>query len=472
MSLGSVRASLALILVFAAGCSGPGAPTIPEREQIGPPEAAGDHCPRKVVPRFGQAYFHVADLDLGRTCIGFVEQDECVVALFRDCTDQVAETPRSWQGTIDDTGRIHLERTNETTATVIPRAPTECNGTLQTEQEGRIRTWAKLDCHITQGTHGGFYFEKVENPAEPYVRLDEREIELLANPGDEDVITDFAVLGQRNQIWALVDAANAIGLYTGATTAAQLSRSSLALDKPIRLIVDDAETTAIVADVRNVHRLDPVTMTVTSTREASDIRAAELTSAGVLLALASGQNRTTLRFRHPITLAPLGPAPLTIDGRVKRIVPLFEEGTRAVALLTFDTVSVKLFDAQLMEPMTPDALPAIPDEAVSITGEQKVVFSALEGGALFSMRISDGFAPVKVLLPLTNVEDMMWHEQERILLVSTRENQLYPFDVEAERPLLQAVVPLETEISLLRTDASGRLYGLFGDEGVIRALLR
>lgn len=476
--LRSLRAPLAwLSLTSLAACSGPEAPTIPPRDQIGPPEAAGDHCPRKVVPRFAQAYFQVADLELGQTCTGFIEQDECVIALFRDCTDQVSDIPRSWQGTIEEDGDIHWERTTETSGSVIARSPSECNGTLSTAAEGDIRVWAKLDCRVGMGTHGGFYFEKLpadnEPPVPPYITVGSQKTEVLLNPEQDNQLVDFAVLQQKNELWALVNAQSSIGLYTGGTSAAQLALfPTLVLSKPKRLVVDDAETSVVIADASNVHRLDPLAMTVTSTAEPGEIRALELTSAGVLIASSAGQNRTLLRFRDPLTLAQRGTEG-ALDGRVDRIVPLYEPSSRAIALLTFlDSTTVKLIDAELRDVMTVAMLPEIPDHAVAITGSQRVMFSAKDGGAIFSIRISDGSAPIKVQLPLDDVESLWWHKQDRLLLVSSRDRQLYPFDVDADRPLLQAKVSLEAELSIIRADASGRLFGMFGEDGVIRPLMR
>src|SRR5262249_11798300 len=86
-----------VVACLLVACSSPPPPLIPSRDAIGPPREADRNCPISF-ERFAQAYFRIADLDRATSCIGYIEQDECILALFRDCT---YDHPRSWQGFID-----------------------------------------------------------------------------------------------------------------------------------------------------------------------------------------------------------------------------------------------------------------------------------------------------------------------------------------------------------------------------------
>src|SRR5262249_55091123 len=131
-SIRPVRARVAPWLCVLSACSSPQPPAIPDRETIGPPREASSEC-KPPTHMFAQDWFAIADLDIGSTCNAFIEQDECVIAIFRDCTDHDSTPPRSWQGAIGGPPQLDIEliRTRETSGSIMSRSPISCTGSLQ-----------------------------------------------------------------------------------------------------------------------------------------------------------------------------------------------------------------------------------------------------------------------------------------------------------------------------------------------------
>lgn len=112
---------------------------------------------------FGNAPFHLQDMDSKRVCEVYLEQDECVVAIWEDCTVLAANTQRSWQGRIDLTpnmpARVWLQSTSRGSA----QPPAICQGRLELEAE---TPRALLDCERSDTGQYRMYFERVLEPRE------------------------------------------------------------------------------------------------------------------------------------------------------------------------------------------------------------------------------------------------------------------------------------------------------------------
>ena len=127
----------------------------PEFEVQPPPTAAADVlC---VDPGFardvGQARFRLVDMDLGRSCEVFLEQDVCVLAIFDDCTDPSSQR-REWQGQAltNRTVRLAPLYPDDATGVIIPRAPACCEGPVFPSTGAT--EWMRLDCRFSSCNNG------------------------------------------------------------------------------------------------------------------------------------------------------------------------------------------------------------------------------------------------------------------------------------------------------------------------------
>ncbi len=155
-----------LLLAAALGCGPVPAPDWPQDA----PEPAAAAC-EPPYARFAPGRFQLADLDIGRSCSVFLEQDECVLGVYRDCSVPT-EAPREWRGWVDGPGRLRLDALFPVPPT-LPRSPRCCEGSL-VRDEGP--TWALLRCGFSgcggsiERGHAGLYLE-AEVPADPAFEL-------------------------------------------------------------------------------------------------------------------------------------------------------------------------------------------------------------------------------------------------------------------------------------------------------------
>jgi hypothetical protein len=170
---------------------------MPPEEAFPPLEAAAD-CPP--VLRFAHDWFHFADLKQGHSCKTFLEQDECMLAIFRDCSVRSPDQLRQWQGVLSSERRVELEPvSNSATLT----SPGTCRGTL--EDEGSTPRLF-LSCPGAQPPHPGIHLEAVDRDALPFgeqgPKLEVAELEA----GVSARFRDLAVVenGGRREIWALI----------------------------------------------------------------------------------------------------------------------------------------------------------------------------------------------------------------------------------------------------------------------------
>ena len=113
-------------------------------------------------PRFANRWVRWADLDAGVSCTAFLEQDECVLGLFRDCS--VEGGLREWRGHVDGRGEIELRALRAPADAPRARAPECCRGSLVRPETGAA--WSLLRCEEgpcpsteTVGGLVGLYFE-------------------------------------------------------------------------------------------------------------------------------------------------------------------------------------------------------------------------------------------------------------------------------------------------------------------------
>jgi hypothetical protein len=169
----------------------------------------------------------------------------------------------------------------------------------------------------------------------------------------------------------------------------------------------------------------------------------------------------------------IGVEPKEIAEDIEDIVPLAEQGSTAIALAVFrDNAMIKLYDATLAEPMTmPRPLPEIPHHATALTGKQRVAFSTLSTSAYFTIRLTDGSVSPKINIAASGIEELYFNETLGYLMIGTEDHTLIPWDVVADRPLLQQIIATDNEPSIVRADSTGRMFVLDEEKGEIDPLL-
>lgn len=132
-----------IVLVWGgANCAPPGLPPWPDSDTVGPATPSAFACSPPYA-RFANTTFRWADLDRGRSCEVFFEQDECVLGVFRDCS--AGEEVREWRGFIDGDDRILLNALHDPAEGFgLPRRPRCCVGGLV--RANGDSTWSMLGC--------------------------------------------------------------------------------------------------------------------------------------------------------------------------------------------------------------------------------------------------------------------------------------------------------------------------------------
>ncbi|MFO0722409.1 MAG: hypothetical protein U1E65_01420 [Myxococcota bacterium] len=165
------RTPLWILLPLALACESPPAPPAPPAERLPPIELAA-RCPpgAKLVNTDAKPpeKFFLADLELDEGCEIALEEDECVLAIFRDCTwkpDGVEQgspgAERQWIGTLTDDGghRGTIEIKPQYGAPPSTTQPVSCKGDVDDT------TSKTASSHLGCGTnHRGLFLEK-KNPA-------------------------------------------------------------------------------------------------------------------------------------------------------------------------------------------------------------------------------------------------------------------------------------------------------------------
>jgi len=159
------RVLLGLVLV--AACESPGGPP-PPADSLLPPRESASSCGPSGMPLFPQLTSkpngYMADLEEGGSCGIYLEQDDCVVAIFRDCTYYPGS--RQWIGTVHaDTTQISLTISPTYEPAPMLAGPQKCTGTFLDPSNPRAST--TLTCE-GNGTRQGLYLERRDVTAKPF----------------------------------------------------------------------------------------------------------------------------------------------------------------------------------------------------------------------------------------------------------------------------------------------------------------
>lgn len=159
------RTSWALVVGLQLGCGSPPPARLGAVDPL-PPEAAQDCALPYVRLDAGPALW--SDLDRGTTCEVWVESDECIFGIWEDCVSLPQVRRREWQGRFRD---LRAELVPAHVPSAPDRAPTRCEGVLETRREGRIlRAACVLD---DPSPHAGVLLEWPVAGARPWARADE-----------------------------------------------------------------------------------------------------------------------------------------------------------------------------------------------------------------------------------------------------------------------------------------------------------
>lgn len=311
-------------------CSAPGDPTYPDRTIIGPPPAVGDACELPFPVNFAQDWFVLADLDQGTSCEIFLEQDECAVGIYHDCTDGSAN-PREWQGVVDSDPEqpmayvpvISLTAKYAEGASRVPRGPTCCDGGLFPRGTDVSPIWSYLTCHESQCSsqfdrfHTGMFLEQ-RRDVDPQL-LYRGDVELNEGARAPDAV--FA----NGAVWAIVGAE----LYTYTPSSGEATPVAIDVAGANHLAVSLDGTALYVAGTELV-RVD-VTSRMETGRVALSGAAYAIAVAieGVIVSFDDGTASSLARY-DAATLAPLG-SPSAVAERIQGLVAVDQTGRPAVA---------------------------------------------------------------------------------------------------------------------------------------------
>ncbi len=176
-------------------CDAPPAPPGPPADKLPPLESASTCSPgAKLVNREANPpdKFYFADLEADSGCEVFVEEDECIIGIFNDCTwhspgvdPMVPEgspaRQRQWIGRLNDMGfhkgLIDLNPYYGTPPTM--NRLTHCSG--EVDEIGSAQASSRLLCG---NNHRGFYLEKKDTTAKPVFTTSPDDVILLAQTTD------------------------------------------------------------------------------------------------------------------------------------------------------------------------------------------------------------------------------------------------------------------------------------------------
>ncbi len=305
-----------VLLLSLAACGSPEAPPIPPTNEIGPPPEASASC-LPPFPTFAQENFLIADIQGGRSCTAYLEQDVCVLGIFRDCTDTRSQ-PREWQGKVET--RLREEDGEPITTVTLdafdpegPNGPSPncCTGELRQPEDAP--PWALLRCGVNNcrnpndDAHAGFYLERTGAQPEPY---GEASTSHQAPRG----VTGAVLVSATRELWLAGDALYAAELQ-GSSAPAQLSNEN------IHGLIAPPSGQVYVLTSTAVERWTPASRSVSdrSTLPATP-RGMTLGDAGLAVFFRAG-DQTRVQLRDPQNLATVL-QDRTFSGRTDEIAAL------------------------------------------------------------------------------------------------------------------------------------------------------
>ena len=291
-----------------------------------PTPAAAVLCERPGFPRdIGQDWYRLVDMDQGTSCTVFLEQDVCVLAIFRDCTD-TGDAPREWQGvaTVERTVELTPVYPQGASGVTVPRPPACCIGAVTgTGTPTSLRLDCRLDvCNSSNRFHTGLFLTRA---TENTPALSTIATESVAGPASTaraasglwDDAREEGWLGWTDGLYVRGRAGNAIEVGT---------------DQPAALMAQDAGAVFAAAGLR-LARIDKVSRTVDAEIALpSEALAVARTASGVVVAVRDGE-RTALYQFEDADLAQINTNPVLHDGQATGLTVRASDGS---ALMTID----------------------------------------------------------------------------------------------------------------------------------------
>lgn len=458
-----MRLWIALALA-ASACSSPPDPTIPPREEIGPPRPAATVLCFPPFSDFAQDWFVLADLSLGVSCEVFLEQDECILGIYRDCTDPSA-TSRQWVGMIDSKDMTdHLEFTvHQGSGSVSGRPPKCCSGDLVDQ------TWARLDCTLTSAcnspsddAHAGAYLERVDPSATPWGTVG---TPVAVAP--ERTLVDFAYVSGASQLWAV--ARNAIlvhPLEEASTTTLPITVTDASL-----LVLADHQNTAYVADGTLLHRIDTRSKSLIGTTDVGgQIELFTHTSNGLVVGIRNGQETLLTLRDSAVPETVVGEA--TLD-RLSAVVAV-PDGTERSAFVAAEadgdllvlTATLAMDRRELLDKPA-RTLFAVGEGVVGYFAECSELSTARH--CYFEKNVFSSERPRRIGIPDAEMLLDALPAGDQVLFAGTGGN-LVVLDRQDWRPLVQKRVPLEGAAKLAIDAQTGEVFALTEGSGLVQRI--
>lgn len=448
-----MRRWVALALAIPA-CSSPPDPTIPPREEIGPPRPAATVLCFPPFSDFAQDRFVLADLDLGVSCPVFLEQDECILGIYDDCTDP-SRSSRQWVGMIDSkemTDRLEFA-IHQGPGAVAARPPQCCSGELVDSTWALLRCTLTADCDNASDTaHVGAYLERVEDAPTPWGT-----VRSPVSVAPNETLVDLAYVSGAQQVWALARDQILVQRLDGGTA----TTLPVAVTDGTRLLLAKDENTAYVADGPNLLRIDTGSKDLIGTTDVgAPIDLLAYTTRGILVGVRDGQE-TVLTLRDtgvPESIIGM----LTVD-QLSAVVPV-PEGTERSAFVAAEadgdllvlTGTLAIDQEELIEKPA-RALFGLEAGIVGYFAECSELSAARH--CYFEKNIFSTEPPRRIGIPDVGMLVDALPIEDRVLFAGTG-SYLAVFDRREWRPLVQRRVPLEGAVKLARDRTTGEVFAL------------
>jgi hypothetical protein len=348
------------------GCSAPPSLELADPEETGPPPPAAASCTPPFLNDIGQTMFLFADDNLGVTCRVFLEQDACVVAIFRDCADP---TPGEWQGRID-----------EDRLTFCPVAPVGgsssldsadcCTGSIETPPGDAV--WSSLKCASTQDSERHSTYLEEEVDTEPFVAPSSP---LAVSPADTSVVVDFTQLKTDPQQVFLTIRNPGIparsGVYRGTVeggNAIRIDNLSNSLSQPSVIRSSPIDNALFIVDGTAVHKVpaDTLSVSVASSRT-NTIDHLDVSAQWVIAAETSASGTSSLNVYEADSLSHR--SSVSSDAEITAV---FAPSTSYIAVATLKDQAEVLTIDPLFASRTL-FLPTVPTASVLISGTRLAV---------------------------------------------------------------------------------------------------
>lgn len=458
-----------LLMGAAAACGDTEAPSFAGTP---PPEAAADAlCGEPgFAQEVGEDRYRFVDMDQGESCVVFLEQDACVLAIFDDCTD-ATESPREWQGRATEDRMVTLSPVyaQAISGVRIPRSPACCVGPVP--PAGRVE-WLQLDCRLNScvsrnRAHTGVFMIRDVEQRPPWTI---ETTETLVAPAAEERAVSAVWDDRRSEGWVgwaggglfVRDADGPAEVVAGVSSAG--------------FVVQDDEA-VFVANERELVRFDKPTRAV-SRREALPGRALALVRVdeGVLVATDDdGDSQLALHDSDSLQLVATATHAGQINGLATRpaqglavatrdrVPQILFIGERLSAIATLDTATIQELQVDRIAPfaprlLTPDRL-AFLGPCYRTASKTHCYFEHSIAGPGRSERI--GVPDEERLLTLHVATDSIW--------LGGVDNQIHRLNRDPFRPSPGEVTRLETDVAAL-IGADEALWVVSAREGQLTVL--